>query len=485
MIAPDTPPLPSPDPKELRFEDIELFLQIYKRARDLPLTGRTAYAKLFGTETGKSADKPDGTAAMAGSNDVPGAYTSIVSQLQRVAAFALRLLVYPETPTTNHKPRLELLFARQVMGDGGLRPTPVAEELYKEWKLLQDVYKDCGKRTLERLQKRTPAKVVRLGAGPNFATRVLPAILSNWKQVFVGKDGRAAFDLQVEVGNTEDLLPRLGTGFLDAVIGYGLHNAAGVMQTGLTGFRVGFSSFGFDSKMVLLAHPLVSIFYKKNRGAKSGRDINQGYGDKLHAMRKKRPSIENVDWNEKELPPRYNDLEEVDLNAIDFQRTGLELIVTRSWDNAPGIAAFTDNPENKGIRVGYVNDFEAAVGRVKLQIGLAILPEIFCRRQMTTAFRLEPKGQFTRYIGIYYSPDFPFNEETYRILTFIRSYINDFIHSIRNGVSPNFQDESYLRWCQKVFRVPENWEELVSGDYPMRLTHPKKGDKAGKKSHGS
>jgi DNA-binding transcriptional LysR family regulator len=422
----------------IRIEDTDTFLRIFGRSEMLPYTKRTTYASLFG----KRDEDPEAQA-----------YTTVITQLQRVAEFAIRLL-------PNRRPgqagEVEDLFARLIDGDGGLQPTPLARALVKELELLQEVYANVGQRTAARLGTNRLPQMVRIGSGPNFAMHMLPYVLS--------AGGAAGIqNFQVEMANTADLLPRLNSGLLDFVIAYGSVNDIGVRQEGLPGLRIGFTSFRYSSNLVLAAHPLVKVMQANGdaNGAYQGYSSYQDYLRSRQSQRVKKGT---------EKSPRCDELRPVNLDEIDFDRTGLDLVVTRSWDNAPGLVKFLNADSTARKRVRWVEGYDEAVALVKLRQGLAVLPQVFSKRRMVNAFRLTPEKAFTRWIGAYYSPRFPLSEEAYRLLDFIRAYLQKFALSLRNGRPAAYPEPEFVRWCAEVSRVDESWTEKAEKDYPLRLT---------------
>ncbi len=260
------------------------------------------------------------------------------------------------------------------------------------------------------------------------------------------------------MANTAELLPRLDNGLLDFVIAYGSENGVGVRQEKFPGLRIGFTSFGFPSTMVLAAHPLVKLLRT------NGSDANADYGEYLLGLPKgdREKEIEN--------PPRYKELRSLNLTHVDFRGTGLELIVTRTWDNPPGLVVFIEEEAEKaGARLRYVDSYDEAVTLVKLQLGLAVLPQVFSKRRMVHAFRLTPGGRFRRWIGAYYSPRFPLSEQAWWLLTVIRHYLERFELSVRDGRPAAYPESEFLTWCEKGFDISGNWLEQAQLHYPLRL----------------
>ena len=427
---------------EVRLEDVAAFLEIYERCKTLAFTERTTFAALFG----------DGSA-----------YSTVAGQLGRVAAFAARHAAQPGGQHgSRRQPRrtgLELLFARTVGGGAGLEPTEVAKALYEEFLLLRDVCENLGLRVSGRLGREPFPRDVRIGASQNMGHFILPYCLSNWKDCF-GSTVR----LSLEVNHTSLLLPRLDAGLLDFVLSYGRAYGKGIAQQ--EPLRVAFSAFDpeFTSQFILTCPPRGEV-----RMA-NGQDANKGNWDRVWRKYTKE--------NNPDLNKILDELTPLDPDQIDFR--GTVLIVSPTWDPPPGIAKLEKRAEAAGATILYVNSYEEAAARVRCNLGLAVLPQVFSTRQMLAAFRLEPSAAFLRWIGAYYSTRYPMSEEAYKVLAFISSYMDKFRGALRAGhpVGLHDLDSEYPQWSSN-FRVEGDWRESANRDYPL----PRK--RSGRKKKGS
>ncbi len=442
-------PLPSL-PADFRIEDAKTFVRVFRRAEKLSPAERTTYTGLFGKE-----------------EDTREAYTTVLAQLKRVAAYALKVLAIgpPPQPQPDREPDVEILFARSIIGDGGLQPTPIAKALYKELSPLQDTYENLGQRVATALWFAHPPSqalpLVRIGAGWNFALHILPYILSRGAPA-----GAPPVRWTMETTNTPELLPRLNNGQLDFVIGYGSKNAVCLRQEGLPGLRIGFTSFDFSSIMILDAHPLVPVLLK------NGDDANLGYADELVKL----PPANRKKGIEK--PPPYKDLRKLRLEDIDFHGSGLDLLITRSWDQPRGLKEFIERAAQDRLPIRYLDSYEEALSLVKLRQGLAVLPQVFSKKRMVHAFGLTPPESFTRWIGAYYNPQFPLADPVLYVLTLIRNYLKKFEPSIRDGHPPGYGDQDFDAWHARGCDIEENWAFEAQKRYEPRLvsSEPTPGD---------
>jgi hypothetical protein len=72
-------------------------------------------------------------------------------------------------------------------------------------------------------------------------------------------------------------------------------------------------------------------------------------------------------------------------------------------------------------RLRYVNSSDKATAFVRTGLGAAVVPEVYCKRKLITAFKLVPATAFTRYIGACYSTQYPLSRSAFYLLHFIRT----------------------------------------------------------------
>jgi DNA-binding transcriptional LysR family regulator len=425
---------------DVRPADVLLFVDIYERSKRLDASKLRTYAGLFGS------DEKDGPS-----------HSTVVGQLERIAAFAAHYAP-PAAGPRRRRSGLKLLFNKDADPDGDvLGPTRIADQLYREFRLLKDLYRDIESR-LGPGRGSTPA--VRIGAGQNFGLHLLPYIFTNWNSLF-GDNIR----LTVEIKNTADLLPRLNAGLLDCVLAYGSEDDTGIVQEELPG--TAFTSFGYWSRMVLVCHPLAPLWLS------GGTDANADYWRELWPKgtgSSRRPGTDGTvppgpdSGGVPEREPRYDSLRPLDLQDIDYERT--ELFIGRSWDQPEGVRnLLKPGPAGKGVRL--VNAYDEGMALVRMAQGVALGPEVFCKRPLVCPFRLEPVKDYRRLIGAYYSTRYPLAAEAFWVMTFARKYLDRFKGEIRNGKPPAFNEPKFQKWCGQ-FRMEGDWKELAAREYPMK-----------------
>ena len=260
--------------------------------------------------------------------------------------------------------------------------------------------------------------------------------------------------LNWKTGNTEDLLRELDAGILDFVVGYGEKNERGVEQEGLS---VSFSSFEYNSRMVLVVHPDEPLWRKDDK------DFN--INKKNYWERLKRLAKEQKEQKE-ERAPKYADLKSVSLDEVDFGRT--KLIVARSWYQAPGLKAFFETKD-----VEYVESFEEALALARFRLGAAVLPEVYNKRFTICPFKLVPEDRFTLWIGAYYNNRFAMSEEVYKLLAFVEAYFRneEYKLRVRSGKPARYDDPGFNEWCEKWcedFPIRGDWHVALRRDFPLR-----------------
>lgn len=442
----------------IRPEDIECFLNVFKRVTGEGYARHTSYRSLLGEEK----------------------YTTRLNQLGRIAEFADT--IDPEGSKRGGRrglsrgQPLHVLFRRRGEGDGGLQPTEIARALFKVLSPLMDAYGSLGRQVAQRLNLSVDDRKVRGAAAPNFSHHVCPFILSQWKEKGIFGD---LLRLTWTIGNTTDLLPKLDAGALDFVLGYGPVDAWGVLVSesseAVPDMQIAFTSFRYDSKAILACHPSEPLWLT------TGHDHNKGYYEFLERCRKNKEK-------DGEKTPTYEQLREVKLDDLYIGKT--KLIITRSWGQPPQLEAFLGEARRNGMSIQYVDAYDEAAAMVRMQLGIAVLPEVYSKRRMLNAFRLAPQKDFTRWIGVYYSTRFPFSQEAYTVVEFLRRYYEDFRDSIRNGhpvgygdrvrvrIGDRMKEQDFTQWCRD-FRIEGDW--LAGAREKYRLGGRRKETASGKK----
>jgi DNA-binding transcriptional LysR family regulator len=431
-----------------RPEDVRRFLDVYQRANTASYAERTSYQALL--------------APCLNENIKGKGYTTVLGQLKRIAKFAVAMRPSGSGEVKHRRlperdPGIEFLFSRQPGGDGAIQPSPDAMALQKAFEVLMEVYDNLHDSISEEWSGQVRRLEVRGAAGPNFSYHVCPYILSCWKQMpALGE----SLSLRWSTGNTADLLPKLDAGLLDFVIGYGLKNKWGLRDRRM---QVAFTSFQYKSGMILAVHPKESVWVREGNEIV---DRNKDYAKEL----KKAKDKHNPKASPGEDAPAYDKLRPLDLKDLDLGAT--QLIAVRSWVQPPGWEEFLKNiPTGSARTIQYVDSYEEAVAVSRMRLGASLLPEVYAKRPMQNAFRIEQPDkpdQFTRWIGVYYSTRFPLTHVAYTMLSFFEAYLTHEKHklSVRNGHPARYGDDGFEDWC-KQFQIRDDWPEDMGMKYPL------------------
>src|SRR5262249_37277929 len=105
-----------------------------------------------------------------------------------------------------------------------------------------------------------------------------------------------------------------------------------------------------------------------------------------------------------------------------------------------------------------VKTYDEALALVRMGIGVAPAPEVFARRRLVTAFRIEPKEKYTRWIGIYHSARAEPRPEVKRLMAFVRGYFRNFEEELRLSKPVGLGHPGYTRLCEDFAkREPQHW----------------------------
>ena len=293
--------LPEGAESSVRLEDVMTYLKIYEKAERPEVEGRANISTLL-------TDDPD-----------KKGLTTRISQMERIVKFLFGEQKFKEEG-------LRTLFEKDHIG--GLVPTADARELHKYFEVLRDVYRKINKLMKKKHESSPP--VLRCGASQTIGIRLLASILSHRQRLF--PDGAR---LEVEFGDSHDLISRLNAHLLDVVIAYGSSNER--KRTGESGTTPAFRSLGYDSRMVLLCSPNDPLWIRGPRRSPLI-DANKEYWQTEYHGKDRR-----------HLLP-YEKLREIELPSIDFART--RLILVDSWQQPEGLNKFLeDTPASR--RTGY------------------------------------------------------------------------------------------------------------------------------------
>ena len=386
--------------ESVRLEDVLTFLDVYEKATTAKLEDRANFSKLLSHGEEKKG------------------LTTRIGQLRRVVDF-----LYGKGKE-DEGPRLHLLFEEDNLG--GLVPSADAHRLRKNFVALRDAYWRIKEEIyIDRFMDSPP--VLRLGASQTIGMRLLSSLFSDLQRVF--PDG---IDLKIEIANSHDLIRRLKLRLLDVVISYGHSEAKSETfdpETNLT-----FRSLGYPSRMVLLCHPTANLWVRTEKDDKPV-DANRGYWDDKF-------------WNRsrKEIPA-YHRLKPINLENVEFKN--LPLIVVPSWHQPKALADLARRlPSVRVLRVPW---YDEALALVRMGMGMAVTSEVFSKRARVTAFRLEPKEEFERWIGAYFHPpEDRLPPHVQHLLRVIEAYLSFCRVEIRDGDPPAFGNQKYIEFCNSL-----------------------------------
>ena len=424
---------------DLKLSDIRTFLEVYAKAKGFPArTFRDLFARL---------NQP---------------VTTTIGQLERVIKYLF----------TNRKDLVSsgkgaVFVALFVPTEDGLVPTAAADDLDEHFRAIEE---RCGiarqafvSRHESRQQRRA---VVRLGVPQTIAYRLLSCALSRWHELFGGE-----LELRVEIDNSVALLRRLaaGGGVLDAVIAYRSEDrrsrpTEACLEQGL---HVCFRSLSYPLDMVILSNPGIPLL------TKDGKDQNYNYfGEmekKLALFRgpaKKRKSRADVD----NLSPYEALPGGIDPRDINFAQT--PPIVVPSYSQPVALTNLVEYLRPR-FELRETPFYDEALALARMSQGLAIVSDSYCLRRHVTAFRMEPREDFRRWLGVYYDARRGIHEQTYRLLCFLHQYVLKFGQRIRAGEPPSYGDGEYEAWCKKYrageIGPPPDWPGTAKEEFPILL----------------
>jgi DNA-binding transcriptional LysR family regulator len=347
-------------------------------------------------------------------------YGTVLGHLNRVAA-------YFAGAGKKHQALFDRLDDSKV-----IQPTELGHMVYHRLKRIGE-YIVSAKAECARLHG-ISSPVVHVGASRTIGLGLIPSILSDWRGLF-GRD----LTLEIEIGNTKDLVEKLKLATLDFIISYGDKPANGNVthQTGERPHEAGiaFKAFNFPTQLVLLSHPKRVL-----SNGKGGPDRNQGYrrrqGGKL-------PTIQ--------------------LEDIDFADT--KLIASSSWWRQPApLTECIQRLLSQG-RFERVLWFQEAIAKARMDMGLAIVNEVYANEPFVNAFELAPTREFRRWIGAYYNAERRLSAQACRVATFIGHVVKSHFQAIRNGTPFAWTNSFREAWAR--FDFAQHWDRLSDRQFPM------------------
>jgi len=406
----------------VRHADVLMFLAVYREVVNSPESDRANLSTLLERR-----------------KDRLGAPSTVLGQLKRVTRY-----LFGSGPDADELGRL---FTRV---GGLLQATPEGQTVYHRFVILRDIYDRLKADVAWGLG--ADMRTVRIGTPQTIGLRLLSSIFSDWKRLF-GQVVR----LEVETGNSRELIPRLNAGLLDVVVAYG---GPGPVDAEITsaGLNVAFRPLGYESRMVLLAHPKAELFVREVRDARGrikvpGEDLNRFYWEDQ--------------FRGEGAKPGYMKLRSVSLDRLDLDRSNSKLIIVPSWGQPPVVTALAS--VLPPARVTEVSWYDDALALVRMGQGVAVAAEIFSKRKRITAFRLTPESDFRRPIGIYYNRREGLTSEACRVVTFIHEYFGRFHEQIRAGTPPAIDDPlgEFTAFCDSfASRMERDWLTVTRLDYP-------------------
>jgi DNA-binding transcriptional LysR family regulator len=157
-------------------------------------------------------------------------------------------------------------------------------------------------------------------------------------------------------------------------------------------------------------------------------------------------------------------LPDLDIRTIDFSQTNL--IVSKSWWRQPDkLQALMRQLQDEG-RLQEVRWFQEGVALARMNLGVAIVSEVYSKEDHLAAFALTPHEEFKRWIGIYYRSDKSLSSEACRVASLIEDYVDQNEAAIRNGRPPPLDDPFRKKW--QVFNKTREWDKEATSRYPAR-----------------
>jgi hypothetical protein len=278
--------------------------------------------------------------------------------------------------------------------------------------------------------------LVRVGASRTIGLRLLPAILGGWRALF-GAD----MSLEMEIGNTTELVHGLEGERLDFIVSYGSSTPSPVTSSSnlVSGeVPIAFRPFDYPLQLILVCHPNCKLIVR-------GVNVNPGH----------RPGRAN---------PRTGvvGLAGVDIDDIDFGAT--KLIVSKSWWPQPVQLERCISRLKPQGRLQEVRWFQEGLALARMDFGIAVVSEVYMNEPHVSSFALKPEADFTRWIGAYYNAARPMSGQACRLIHFISEYMGAHKKEIRLGKPPSC-DEPFLHdWHARDAGC--DWNRTAAEQFP-------------------
>ncbi|MFL5328663.1 MAG: hypothetical protein ACJ8C4_07085 [Gemmataceae bacterium] len=351
-------------------------------------------------------------------------------------------------------PGFERLFTRISLAEDqeppqriGLKPTRIANHLAKQVRMIKGCFRSA-RNSARSLLSPEPKPVLKLATQLTLGSRFLTAVLSNLDAI-LGKSAR----LEWSIGNTMDQIPLLELGVLDVVFGFGPANEHHYKHPK----SIVFTSFNYESSMVLLSHPNCEIWTTKKK------DINLNYWEN---------DFRPLEQTASRASLRFDKLRGVVINEIDFNRTAVPLVVSSSFNQPPSLVK-----EIERLRIidhiREVDTYEEGLALARLGLGLTVAIEVFALRRRTSVFKIQPASENSRWLGVYWNERKSMSDTGVRLVAFLQEYIKRFEREIRSGNPPALEERSYTKLCNEhaVSAEKEGW--IQSQRAAFQLPSPK------------
>ncbi len=391
-------------------------------APEQPLEGPVwrEYASTFVAVFRQVGQKPySGFNELFRDNPALGKYRTGLKHLDKVAAFFVG-------PEADHN---ALFDGRD--GPEGMQATNRGFLLYRRLMHLSEFIRT----TKQDCRRHDPLPLVRVGASRTVGMRLIPSILSTWRDIF-GTELR----LEVEIGNTRDLVEKLKLGTMQFIVSYGDQPTEGPVLFDAGESRdpnVAFKAFDYSMDLILLCH-------------RTGQLLDTSAYDR------------NADYR-RPADPR-GPLPRIALDDIDFSKT--KLIVASSWWRQPKSLTRCIGRLVPTGAVQQIFWFQEALALVRMGLGVAVVSGVYKHETHVNAFALSPADEFRKWIGVYYNAQRALSRPACRVATFIGEFLKAHAHVIRSGNPPSCGSNDRRRW--KQYDRTCDWDEYRDLHFPTR-----------------
>ncbi len=373
--------------------DLNTYLRVYDAINSAPEDQRRHFSDIFDLV-------------------VHGKTSTVHGRLERVFRFFLG-------PSGERGPGFDRLFKPTVPG-GPLVSTMEATRLYERINDLLRMY-ETTRQDMARILK-GHEKLIRVGVTSTFGRWLLSYIFSDLNSL-AGPGVR----VEIDIGNSYELVPRLDAGLLDIIFAYGEYGAKHTPQDPLT--DVAFTCLNYPIQMVLICHPKAEVWVhsKHHPSRRSIEDVNKNYW-KSHYM-----AIAGAE----DLAHRGDETRKaIQIDSLDIGASP-DIILVNSWGYPPRLKAKLEDLRRQKKVAKEVSSFLEALSLVRMGIGMAFVAGAHIQKKRGfSAFKLEPEKEMKRSLGVYYDTKRPLSGEAFRLVCLIREYIDAFRENICDDRPP-------------------------------------------------